>query len=335
MQDLRKAIRRLLAEAISLDIKPGDVILTGRFKNKRRVVKTIGTDKYGQPTVNGKSILKFKIEKKMSKKHWSAKSRAELKEVRKLVRDIILEYKKYNQDDCPHETVFQQVRGAKIFGEKMPQIEWDQFAEDVNIEKEYENPREDFEPIYYTEFDDWFLRSLAPETLQRCKTNAEGYPIVSPCQGTIRQEVPSGAISLKKSVVHLDTLLGILNVPSILQISLRKTDYHRIHAPCDGIISSIEVFNQGELFKESEACTIIDIMCVEGTVTLMLIGEWTVQTFVTNVSVGQSVSKLEELGYFYFGSQVILGYSGFSKMLVEPDDKTRVFPGIPLFGEQQ
>ena len=88
-----KKIQKLL-EAISLDIKPGDVILTGRFKNKRKIVKSIGTDKYGQPTINGKSILKFKIEKKMPKKQWSAKSREELKEsrdLRKLIRKLILE----------------------------------------------------------------------------------------------------------------------------------------------------------------------------------------------------------------------------------------------------
>ena len=43
----------------------GDVILTGRFKNKREIVKTIGVDKLGQPTVNGKPMLKFRIEKAM------------------------------------------------------------------------------------------------------------------------------------------------------------------------------------------------------------------------------------------------------------------------------
>lgn len=93
---LRNKISKLLEEAISLDVKPGDVILTGRFKNKRRIVKSIGTDKFGQPTINGKSILKFKIEKKMPKKKWSAKSRAkltELKRVRELIRGILLEGK--------------------------------------------------------------------------------------------------------------------------------------------------------------------------------------------------------------------------------------------------
>jgi len=67
-----------LKESISLDIEEGDVILTGKYKNKRKIVKTIGTDDLGQPTVNGKSILKFKIEKDLPQEKWSAKSREEL-----------------------------------------------------------------------------------------------------------------------------------------------------------------------------------------------------------------------------------------------------------------
>jgi len=48
---------------IKLDIKVGDVLLGGKFKNKRIVVKEIGEDELGQPTINGKSLLKFRIEK--------------------------------------------------------------------------------------------------------------------------------------------------------------------------------------------------------------------------------------------------------------------------------
>jgi hypothetical protein len=52
-----------MGNAVTIDLQVGDVILTGRFKNKREVVKTIGVDKLGQPTVNGKPMLKFRIEK--------------------------------------------------------------------------------------------------------------------------------------------------------------------------------------------------------------------------------------------------------------------------------
>ena len=48
---------------IELDIEIGDILLTGRYKNKRIVVRDIGKDEFGQPTINGQSILKFRIEK--------------------------------------------------------------------------------------------------------------------------------------------------------------------------------------------------------------------------------------------------------------------------------
>ena len=56
-----------MTNAVTIDLRVGDVILTGRFKNKREVVKTIGVDGLGQPTVNGKPMLKFRIEKTMPK----------------------------------------------------------------------------------------------------------------------------------------------------------------------------------------------------------------------------------------------------------------------------
>ena len=63
---------------MKLDIKIGDILLGGRYKNKRIVVKDIGVDELGQPTINGKPILKFRIEKhlpdeKKSKKTLEAK----------------------------------------------------------------------------------------------------------------------------------------------------------------------------------------------------------------------------------------------------------------------
>ena len=45
---------------INIDISVGDQILVGRFKNKRIEVKTIGVDKHGGPTINGRSILKIR-----------------------------------------------------------------------------------------------------------------------------------------------------------------------------------------------------------------------------------------------------------------------------------
>jgi hypothetical protein len=55
--------RKYIKENIDLDIKVGDVLLGGKYRNKRIVVKDIGVDELGQPTINGKPILNFRIEK--------------------------------------------------------------------------------------------------------------------------------------------------------------------------------------------------------------------------------------------------------------------------------
>jgi len=48
---------------IKLPLKKNDDILTGKFKNKKEKVKSFGTDKNGQPTINGRKMLTFRIVK--------------------------------------------------------------------------------------------------------------------------------------------------------------------------------------------------------------------------------------------------------------------------------
>ena len=76
MKVTRPQLRKIIAEALTLDIEVGDIILTGRFKNKRTVVKEIGVDDLGQPTINGMKALSFRIEKLMPKSKWSKRSLA-------------------------------------------------------------------------------------------------------------------------------------------------------------------------------------------------------------------------------------------------------------------
>lgn len=77
MKITKRQLRKIISEALALDLEVGDVILTGRFKNKRTVVKSIGTDDMGQPTINGMKALSFRIEKLMPKSKWSKKSLGE------------------------------------------------------------------------------------------------------------------------------------------------------------------------------------------------------------------------------------------------------------------
>ena len=78
MRITKQRLRMIIREVLELDLEKGDVILTGRFKNKRTVVKDIGTDDLGQPTINGMKALSFRIEKLMPKDKWSKKSQEAL-----------------------------------------------------------------------------------------------------------------------------------------------------------------------------------------------------------------------------------------------------------------
>lgn len=48
-------------DGIYIPLRIGDIIYTGRFRNKKTTVKTIGKDEYGMPTVNGKRVMNFRI----------------------------------------------------------------------------------------------------------------------------------------------------------------------------------------------------------------------------------------------------------------------------------
>ena len=53
--------RKSVNEMIKLNIKVGDTLMGGKFKNKKVVVKTIGKNDKGYITINGKPLLRFRI----------------------------------------------------------------------------------------------------------------------------------------------------------------------------------------------------------------------------------------------------------------------------------
>lgn len=54
---------------IKINLNIGDIVLAGKWKNKKVVVKSIEEDEFGSPTVNGKSILKIRIPKLYQKEN--------------------------------------------------------------------------------------------------------------------------------------------------------------------------------------------------------------------------------------------------------------------------
>lgn len=53
--------KKWINEAITLDIEVGDVILGGRFKNKRITVKSIEYNERNEPLINGRPLMKYRL----------------------------------------------------------------------------------------------------------------------------------------------------------------------------------------------------------------------------------------------------------------------------------
>jgi hypothetical protein len=49
-----------LNEDINIPVNIGDTIYQGRFKNKKTIVKEIGEDETGMPTINKKKVVNFR-----------------------------------------------------------------------------------------------------------------------------------------------------------------------------------------------------------------------------------------------------------------------------------
>lgn len=76
---------------VNLDINKGDILLGGRFKNQRMEVKTTGTDKLGQPTVNKKKLLSFRIEKTLPFDKKSSKTKEATMNKEAYLKDLYTE----------------------------------------------------------------------------------------------------------------------------------------------------------------------------------------------------------------------------------------------------
>ena len=74
-KQITELIQNTVLNEISLNLEIGDIVLGGKWKNKRMKVSSLGTDELGQPTVNGKNLLTVRIEKTLPKDKQSKETR--------------------------------------------------------------------------------------------------------------------------------------------------------------------------------------------------------------------------------------------------------------------
>ena len=67
--DAYKLLSKYLLEYANPDVKIGDMVLVGKFKNRKAIVKGFGKDKNNQPTVKTTkgeySLYRFRVNKYM------------------------------------------------------------------------------------------------------------------------------------------------------------------------------------------------------------------------------------------------------------------------------
>lgn len=63
IKKLDKSKFKMKNESITIPVDVGDKIYMGRFKNKETVIKKIGKDEHGMPTINGKKVVTFRKNK--------------------------------------------------------------------------------------------------------------------------------------------------------------------------------------------------------------------------------------------------------------------------------
>ena len=61
MREYGRKNKKIFQENINIDVDKGDTVLMGKFKNKKVVVKDIGKDDHGMPTINGKKAATFRL----------------------------------------------------------------------------------------------------------------------------------------------------------------------------------------------------------------------------------------------------------------------------------
>lgn len=91
-------------EMIKVDIKVGDTVLGGRFKNKKIVVKSIGKNAKGDLTINGRPLMRYRIipqdakeDKEIKEAPLVADDAMIVKSILKKIEDDILKQLKRNR----------------------------------------------------------------------------------------------------------------------------------------------------------------------------------------------------------------------------------------------
>ena len=87
MRNYGKINKQIYNEDINIDVDKGDEVLMGKFKNKKVVVKDLGKDGHGMPTINGKVATTFRLGQKGQNIYEMGNKDVHFKNIIQLYRD--------------------------------------------------------------------------------------------------------------------------------------------------------------------------------------------------------------------------------------------------------
>lgn len=193
----------------------------------------------------------------------------------------------------------------------------DEIIAKIESDSKYETPRKWFHGWdTYKSFMQYFQRKLTDKKTEQISKNTYYFDMVSPCECDVESvgnfKDTSSILRLKQDTN--DTIADLQHVGinaeglEFINMKLKRCFYHRVHSPVDGKIAKLTPIRKDAPIFGDNSLWVVEIDSDFGPVYVLLVGELSIQEFAFAVKVGQTVKKFDLLGYFNWGSQVVIVY---------------------------
>ena len=182
----------------------------------------------------------------------------------------------------------------------------------VNKLYEYKTPFSWFIPNQFHNLTEFFTRRIVPEKLEDCRKMSSSAIVCSPGEANlVSTGFTNNKIYIKNIYANLTDGLKEIGLKLedyiFINFKLLRSYYHRAHSPVDGKITKIYQYPSfsTDFFGKNSASG-LEIETDFGKVYMFAIGELNVQAFTLVVKKGDTIKKCDDIGYFTYGSQILL-----------------------------
>lgn len=165
---------------------------------------------------------------------------------------------------------------------------------------------------------DFFTRRIHPQLTKVTSEDMATHILVSPAE--CRMHIPMGdKFDIKGTQHSIVSLLGpaeswLPTVSSVAIFRLAPLDYHRVHAPTEGVVMRVEdVAGTLQSVADTSSQVLVEnvrrILCLEttvGRIALVKVGATCVGSIRTSVASGDHIQKGQDIGDFAFGGSCVV-----------------------------